>query len=335
MEYKDCLQQVQKYLEHSPLIILGSGASIDYGLPSMNMLSEEIKKQGGKFEPKEFSVLCKNIDSMNLEEAIDKTPLSDTSIDVLRRIIWKYINDLDLTFFKKLSQDKSNFALVDLLKIIIQSASNTATVVTTNYDRLVEYAADLIEASIITGFEGNLIRKMEFPNPILQRRRVMSRERVVNILKVHGSLDWFSKDDGSIVSFPLSIEIPPNHNPLIIPPCKGKYSLTHAEPYRDVIAQADLAFSKAGSFLCIGYGFNDDHIQPKLIGQIKSGKPVVVLCQKSTEACKQNVVSADVKKYVIMEFSSNGKTLVSGNDYNEIYDGEFWKLPDFIKTIWG
>ena len=335
MEYKDCLQQVQKYLEYSPLIILGSGASIDYGLPSMNMLSDEIKNHGGKFDPKEFSTLCKNITSMNLEEAIDKTPLSDTSIDILRRIIWEYINNQDLAFFKKLSQDQSNFALADLLRIIIQPASNTATVITTNYDRLAEYAADIIGATTITGFEGNLIREIEFPNPALQRRRIQRRERVVNIWKVHGSLDWFSKDNGSIVSFPLSIGIPPNHNPLIIPPCKGKYSLTHEEPYRDVIAQADIAFSKAGSFLCIGYGFNDDHIQPKLIREIKNGKPVVVLCHKSTEACKQNIISADVKKFVIMEYSSDGKTLVSGNDYYEIYDGEFWKLPDFIKTIWG
>jgi hypothetical protein len=335
MEYNDCLQQIQKYLENCPLIILGSGASADYGLPLMGELSEELKKHKDKFDAKEFIELCKNIDTVSLEEAIDNTNLSEDSIAMLRIIIWQYINKRDLVFFKKLSQDKSNFALADLLKMSIRPAPNTATVVTTNYDRLAEYAADLIEATTVTGFEGNLIRKIEFPNPALQQRRIRSRDRVVNIWKVHGSLDWFTNNDDSIVSYPLSTDIPSNYSPLIIPPDKGKYNLTHKEPYRDVIAQADTAFSRAGSFLCVGYGFNDDHIQPKLIGQIKSEKPIVVLCQKATEACMQNVISAEVKKFVIIEYSSDNKTLVSGKDYSEIYDGNFWKLPDFIKTIWG
>jgi len=176
---------------------------------------------------------------------------------------------------------------------------------------------------------------MDFPKAALQQKRIRSRDRVVNIWKVHGSLDWFLKDDGEIVCFPNSINIISNYNPLIVPPSKGKYNLTHKEPYRDVISQADNAFSRAGSFLCIGYGFNDDHIQPKLIEQIKNGKPIVVLCKKATEACKHNVMSADVKKYMIIEYSSDGETLVSSNNLNKTYHGNFWKLPEFIQAIWG
>jgi hypothetical protein len=335
MDYGDCLRQLQKFLENSPLIILGSGSSAAYGLPLMDELSNEIKRHSNKFDPKEYASLCKNLSSMNLEEALDKTVLSETASDMLRRIVWKYINKKDLEFLKKLSQDKSNFALADLLKIIIQPTPNVTTVVTTNYDRLAEYAADLIGATTITGFEGGLIRKMELPNTTLQQKRMRSRERVVNVWKVHGSLDWFSKEDGSIVSFPLSTEIPINHNPLIIAPSKKKYALAHNDPYRNIITQADFAFSRAGSFLCIGYGFNDEHIQPKLIEEIRDGKPIVALCQTATEACKQNVMSAKVKKFAIIESSSAGKTLVSGNGYSNVYDGNFWKLSDFITTIWG
>jgi hypothetical protein len=334
MEYKNCLQQIQKYLENNPMIILGSGSSATYGLPLMSELSDEIKNHNSEFDASEFASLCNNLASMNLEEAIDKTDLSDASFDTLRRIVWQYINERDLELQKRLLQDKSGFALVDLLQIVIQSASNSATLVTTNYDRLAEYAVDLIGATVVTGFEGNLIRSLEFPTTNIQNRRIRARERVVNIWKVHGSLDWFIKNCGDIVSFPLSTEIPSSHSPLIIAPGKGKYNFTHSEPYRDIIVQADTAFSKAGSFLCIGYGFNDDHIQPKLIAQIRSGKPIVVLCQMATGACKQNVVSPDVKKFVVIEYSADGKTLVTGSDYTEIYDGNFWELSDFIKTVW-
>ena len=334
MDYKDCLQQIQKYLENSPLIILGSGSSADYGLPLMYELSEEIKRHDDKFDTVEFDALCKNLISMNLEEAIDKTALSDKSSDILRRIVWHYINERDLAVLQMLSLNNSKFALAHLLKLLIQPAPNTTTVITTNYDRLAEYAADIIGATAVTGFEGNLIREKEFPTTALQHKRIRTRERIVNIWKAHGSLDWFLKDDGKIASFPLSNNIPSNHSPLIIAPGKGKYSQTHEEPYRSMITQADSAFSKAGAFLCIGYGFNDDHIQPKLIEQIKNGKPIVVLCKKATEACKQYIISDDIKKYVIIEYSSDDKTLVSGSGYNEIYDGNFWQLPDFIKTIW-
>jgi len=335
MDYKSCLQQIQSYLENSPLIILGSGASADYGMPLMGELSEEIKRHRDKFSAAiEFNSLCKNLDSMGLEEALDKTALSEDSSSAVRKIVWNYINEKDLTFLQKLSQDKTDFALAELLKIVIQPTPNSVTVVTTNYDRLVEYAADIIGATAVTGFEGNLIREVSFPNITLQNKRIRARERIANIWKVHGSLDWFSSESDNIMSIPLSQDIPINHTPLIIAPGKVKYNLAHNTPYRDVIAQADTAFSNAGSFLCIGYGFNDDHIQPKLIEQIKSGKPIVVLCKTATEACKQNVISTDVNKFVIIEHYPDGKTSVTGSSYNETYDGDFWRLPNFIKTIW-
>lgn len=42
MEWNGCLSILQGYLENSPLIVLGSGASTPYGLPSMGTLAEEI-----------------------------------------------------------------------------------------------------------------------------------------------------------------------------------------------------------------------------------------------------------------------------------------------------
>jgi len=336
MDVGDCLAKIQGFLENNPLIILGSGLSASYGLPSMSDLSEEIKGHKDMFDKAEFESLCKNIETGGLEEAINITDLLDGSLDKLRRIVWECVNKKDLAFFKILLQDRSEFVFPDLLKTIIRQASNVVTVVTTNYDRLAEYAADIIDATTVTGFEGELIRKAEFPDATLRRKRIAVREKIVNIWKVHGSLDWFSKNDGATVNLPLSQEIPVNYDPLVIAPGKGKYSFTHEEPYRTVITQADMAFSTAGSFLCIGYGFNDDHIQTKLIEKIKKGKPIVVLCKKATEACRQNVMENDVKKFAVIESSAEtGKTLITWDSGTNTYDGDFWKLPDFMKAIWG
>lgn len=67
----------------------------------------------------------------------------------------------------------------------------------------------------------------------------------------NSSLDWFVAPDGTIASFPLARTIPENFQPLIVPPGKDKYSSTHDEPYRTIIAEADNAFVQAGAYLCV------------------------------------------------------------------------------------
>lgn len=44
MEWSGCMSMLQGYLENSPVVVLGSGASMPYGLPSMGTLAEAIKK---------------------------------------------------------------------------------------------------------------------------------------------------------------------------------------------------------------------------------------------------------------------------------------------------
>ena len=44
MEWSACMSLLQGYLENSPLIVLGSGASMPYELPSMSGLAEKIRK---------------------------------------------------------------------------------------------------------------------------------------------------------------------------------------------------------------------------------------------------------------------------------------------------
>ena len=106
---------------------------------------------------------------------------------------------------------------------------------------------------------------------------------------------------GNIAAFPLSRVIPDAFHPLIIPPGKEKYSATHDEPYRTVIAEADSAFVQAGAYLCIGYGFNDEHIQPKLLTQISKGKPIVVLARTMTAACRKHIADAGIQKFLSVQ----------------------------------
>ena len=75
MEWNGCLSILQGYLENSPLIVLGSGASMPYGLPSMGTLAEEINKSDSVISDPNYSALCTAMDSLGLEGAIDSVEL--------------------------------------------------------------------------------------------------------------------------------------------------------------------------------------------------------------------------------------------------------------------
>lgn len=333
MDYDGCISLIQGYLENNPLIILGSGASVKYGLPSMSQLATEIGTHACNINDPAFDEFCLKLDSQGLETALDSSNLSKEIQNTIREIVWKSVNDSDLAWLDALKRKDIEFAIADLINKVIQPAQNTATVITTNYDRMAEYAADIIGATAITGFEGSLIRKFEIADGRTRVKRIRARERFVSIWKVHGSLDWFLDDKENVLSYPLSYSCPPAHTPLIIPPGKDKYSATHNEPYRSIIGKADEAFLSAPSYLCIGYGFNDEHIQPKLLAETQKGKPIVVLAHKMTAACKRHIIDANVKKYAIIEFCDDTHTTVHGNGWEGTYEGRFWNLDDFLK-IW-
>lgn len=332
MDWNVCLSTMQGYLENSPLIVLGSGASMPYGLPSMSSLAECIKSSDIVKDDPNYGTFCASLSSEGLEKAIDSVSLNEATINAIRTITWENVNSCDLNYLKS-NAFSSPESLVKLLKKVIAPTPNKAVVVTTNYDRLPDYAADGIEASSVTGFEGAYIKKLELPNSSITTKRVRARERVVEIWKVHGSLDWFTDAKGEIFSFPLLQEIPAGCSPLIVPPGKDKYSSTHNEPYRSIISESDKVFTTAGAYLCVGYGFNDEHIQPKLLAQIANGKPIVILVRTMTDACKHHIIEAGIRKYLIFERSDDSHTKVYGNGWFEIYDGQFWCLDEFLK-VW-
>lgn len=332
MEWSGCMSLLQGYLENSPLIVLGSGASAPYELPSMDGLAEEIRKSDTVISDPNYSAFCTAVNNSGLEGAIDTVNLLPETLKEIRRVVWETVNEKDLLYFDQHLIDPPK-ALVELIRKVLAPTPNKVAIVTTNYDRLAEYAADGVGATTVTGFGGSLIKKLELPSISLKTKRTRARERVVDIWKVHGSLDWFVAPDGKVVAFPLTRTIPNDFQPLIVPPGKEKYSSTHDEPYRTIIAEADNAFVQAGAYLCVGYGFNDEHIQPKLLAQISKGKPIVILAKTMTPACKKHIVEAGINKYLIFEFSDSTHTKVYGNGWEETYEGQYWLLDNFM-NIW-
>ena len=172
-------------------------------------------------------------------------------------------------------------ALVMLVSFLLSFSSRTATrerlnIFTTNYDRLIEYGADLAGLHLIDRFVGCLepiFRSSRLDidmhyNPPGIRGEPRYLEGVVRLTKLHGSLDWIYRDN-----FVRKVGLPfgPRHdhpaindNPsesVMIYPNSAKDRETSEYPYVELFRDYAAAVCRPNSVLVTyGYGFGDEHI---------------------------------------------------------------------------
>nr|WP_314472735.1 SIR2 family protein [uncultured Capnocytophaga sp.] len=337
---EELLKQLQDWTSRVPLIILGSGASVPFNLPSMWRLGEHLENtltfedDEDKKQLEEFKRIL-NEKEGDLEKALSDIRLNETVLNSIVRRTWELISKTDLEAYNKFFlDDKKEKPLVTLIEYLLSTTNRKVSIVTTNYDRIAEYSASIAKSFICTGYAHNHIG--HFSDSIHTNTLVNLKgyKGQVNIWKVHGSLDWFETPNKENVYLPLSENIPQGHKPLIVTPGLSKYAETHKEPYRTIFTQADTEIQKANGFLCIGYGFNDEHVQPKLIQQIKS-KPIIVITKELTSKTKEAIIDGDCKNYILMEESSDNHTKVySSNQGEHTIEGVgYWQLSEYIKLI--
>ena len=135
---------------------------------------------------------------------------------------------------------------------------------TLNYDLLFEYASEEINAVMIDGFSFTNPRTFSgrfFDYDIVQREGSKLQEednfihRVFHLHKLHGSLNWERKENKVIVNEKPTI-------PLMVYPRDLKYEDSYEQPFFEMMTrfQRNLRINNDTLLLCIGYSFNDKHI---------------------------------------------------------------------------
>lgn len=335
----DLLMKLQDWTNRIPLIILGSGASIPFNLPSMWSLGDHIKKKVvliNHEDRTQFETFKNTFDEKaDLELALSELQLRPTVLSEIVNKTWDLINTADLVAYENFINNSADFPLSKLIKHLLNTSTKRLSIITTNYDRIAEYAASKAEAIIATGYANSYIghfsrsihNKTTIPNGYLGQ---------VNIWKVHGSLDWFKTQDEQNIMLPLRHSVPANLVPSIVTPGVSKYSETHNEPYRTIFTEADKEIESANAFLCIGYGFNDSHVQPKLLTQIKNNnKPIIVLTKKLTPKTRESIVNAKCKNYVLLEAGTNDSTNIYSSHKGDLSlnNSNYWRLGDYLNLI--
>lgn len=325
---------IQKHLNNNPALLIGSGASIPYGLPSMKDLADEIKsklqikyRDDGQWK----AFIEKLNETNNLETTLDSVNLK---VEIQEDIIW-VVSELvvrkDNDALTKFISDNYYPALTDIINKFVQRTGPT-NIVTTNYDRLIEYAIDFADGKNNTGFSGNYIQKFtQFSST--------SIKRIVNLYKVHGSIDWFRhKENQNILSLQFfdKSKLSDKYTPLIVTPGNRKYKETHVDPFRTVMSRADEALRNSSSYLCIGYGFNDEHIQPIIIDENRNNKkPIVIVTKEVTTKMSELFLKNKAENCLVISEGDSGsgcKVHYSPSE-SELFSESYWQLDEFYK-LW-
>lgn len=289
----------QKYLKPCPLIIWGSGATIPFGMPSMDDLKMQLEIQGDR----------------NLEELLSEIT-DEKERQLYEEKIFKIINKKDADFRELLSK---NIPPIRHIKALIdhfyEPHPQLINIITTNYDCILEYLLSYNDLPYSDGFSGKEFSQFDKSN--------FKTKKHINLYKVHGSLRW-SGERYSYYNDSMDGIFPSNQ----------KYQKASQEPYRTIITEADQAISNVKCFLCIGFGFNDEHITPKIETAIANRKPIVVIAKKATESAIAKLKEAS--NYILVEESEQGKTKFTYKDHDQkekVFEGDYWQLEQFNQVL--
>ncbi len=338
----------RKCLDTVPVIVLGSGASLMHELPSTSdvtrfVCAQQTDPSWSSEEGQAWIRLIEQIGDSDLEDALGKQNLPDVVQDYIVKVVWEYIQEHDQRAFNQIVSTGTKSALARLYDFFLTTSEQEISVVTTNYDRLAEYGADMANRWHYSGFPPGYFRRhhTDVPYTIMLPRLSGSATvlKKINVWKVHGSLDWFLTADGDVISIAAARDIPANCRPAIITPGLHKYERTHQEPFRSVLSGADRALDSAKAYMCIGYGFNDQHIHPRLLNRWRSGDAhLLILARHLTSHALAMLDNPRDGKYLALECRSgqtSGTHVITNlcNPVPDLPEVNLWDLRELLDNI--
>jgi hypothetical protein len=236
--------------------------------------------------------------------------------------------------------------LEGLLRTMQGEAVNTPehviTIVTTNYDCLIEHACDHLQIPVCTGFVGRIRCRYDWDRAISEMRERQNSNRRgkgrgnerwpfrahVRLIKPHGSLDWFQRDGDTWSDPSMMYEENTGGDPRkIITPGLQKYEESFKGRHFDMLSHCRNAFDRASAFLFIGYGFNDHHVNDA--GNIK--------LRLKTERIPGLIITrtlSDKTERLLRDCPKLWAVYSDGHEGTTIQQGAKKKFSDPIKKLW-
>ena len=223
------------------------------GLYTLKELASQCRYKDGNILDKESeeTETYKLADSFNLEDFLStlfhyRPYVPDTDKDKFNNSIKKILQLIkENTNYSYDSKELKHGKLLNFLSSLSGKEGNKFSVITTNYDVLIEEAAAENNFVIFDGFnftpipkfdssmfEWNLIKEVQNINT----REVEYKDKTFNLLKIHGSLTWEKQDDGTILRKNKDSIIDTDKMVMVFP-SSDKYAQSYQEPYFELFTK--------------------------------------------------------------------------------------------------
>lgn len=332
-------RRLQAFFGDGVVAVIGLGHSASHGLPTMPQLAEGLRTgmaiKLAPAEAPEWKPVEKALDEgRHLEAALDAISHESPLIDRIINAAADLILASEGPAIDRLSRGEDRFPLAELLPML--AVDGTARVITTNYDRLVELAAELAGLFLDTGFVGShyaacdpTLSHTALRSAILKRGRKQKFEYRPHVVldKPHGSLDWYAHGDTPIRS-PYELELPR----LMITPGQSKYHRGYEQPFDHHISHGNQAVDRANGIVAIGFGFNDSHLQKHLEPRIKQGLPCLIITREMSDAATA-LLQTSPNVIAIERLPPDGTRIHTTTGTEDFPASNLWQLGNFIDEV--
>lgn len=263
-------------------------------LYTLKELASQCRYKDGNILDKESeeTETYKLADNFNLEDFLStlfhyRPYVPDTDKDKFNNSIKKILQLIkENTNYSYDSKELKHGTLLNFLSSLSGKEGNKFSVITTNYDVLIEEAAAVNNFVIFDGFnftpipkfdssmfEWNLVKEVQNINT----REVEYKDKTFNLLKIHGSLTWEKQDDGTILRKDKD-SITDTDKMVMVFPSSDKYAQSYQEPYFELFTKFQDLIKRPNTLLISsGFSFADVHISKMITQALKNNTSLKLL----------------------------------------------------------
>jgi len=324
-----------------PVILVGSGLTMGdpYNMPGMGELGSRVvdalrKKPG--VDSRVVTAFETAVADVGYENAINAVPGMDALAADVIDVVQSVIDARDLSAYENLVANRPETGLSTFLRVRTQGSNPPLVVLTTNYDRIIEYECGLLGLTCRSGFAGGYISEFATDFPARPRNRANCALEI-DLYKIHGSLGWYMDAGGKNWRLPLTRSPLPGFKPVMIVPGDEKFEATHQGVYRKLMTASEPLVRGARSLFVVGYGFNDSHIhEPLREGTSREVRPqpIVILSRSMTDKCRTFVKTA--RRHLVLEQSTPGDTRVHCDELPSpeiLASKNYWDLNHLVELL--
>jgi hypothetical protein len=151
--------------------------------------------------------------------------------------------------------------------------------------------------------------------------------KTVRLYKPHGSISWLITNEGPVeVLNDVSVA-----ERAIVVPGPSKYQDALVNTLFDAMrTEMNKVLLGAEALLCIGFGFNDDHLQGVIKGRLTGEMPAIIVTRDATPNIEQLLRD---HTHLIALFKSGDGAVCHWKEQTLQSPEPLWQLDDFLKKF--